>query len=118
MPFFSKAHLAFDLLPGIYSTISTFEQTYRLIGLELVQVQGWSVCMSARMSILSPKSKAKWLSAKILIKIPTLSIDSTIFRRHVSDRCNSFDIVCVLSQANGQTYRLEFWRVGQVEGYI
>ena len=30
------------------------------------------------MSISSPKSKAIWLSAKILIKIHTLSIDSTI----------------------------------------
>ncbi len=38
--------------------------------------------------------------------------------------CNSFDIVCVcvcvlpLSRLNGQTYRLEFQYVGQVEGYL
>ncbi len=39
--------------------------------------------------------------------------------------CNSFDIVCLsvclsvsLSQPNGQTYKLEFWHGGLVEGYL
>ena len=45
------------------------------------------------------------------------------------DGCNSFDIVCVsvcpsvhpsvsLFQLNAQTYGLEFWHGGQVEGYL
>ncbi len=47
------------------------------------------------------------------------------FYTRVSDGCNSFGIVilCVclsvsLSQPNGQTYRLEFWHVGQIGGYL
>ena len=48
-----------------------------------------------------------------------------IFTPSVSDGCNSFGIVILsvclsvsLSRPNGQTYRLEFWHVGQVEGYL
>ncbi len=48
-----------------------------------------------------------------------------IFTPRVNDGCNSFGIVilCVclsvsLSCPNGQTYRLEFLHVGQVEGYL
>ncbi len=40
------------------------------------QGYSWSVCY--RMLILSPKSKATWLSAKILITIRTLSTDIAI----------------------------------------
>ncbi len=40
----------------------------------------------------------------------------------VTCRVNSFDIVCVcvlpLPRPNGQTYRLDFLYVGQVEGYL
>ncbi len=49
----------------------------------------------------------------------------SVFTPSVSDGCNSFGIVilcvCVsvsLSRPNEQTYRLEFWHVGQVEGYL
>ncbi len=49
------------------------------------------------------------------------------FTPRVSDGCNSFGIVCEcvsvclsvsLSWPNRLTYRLEFWHVGQVNGYL
>ena len=53
-----------------------------------------------------------------------LSVGCQLFTPRISDGCNSFDIVCLcvcllpLSCLNGQTYRPEFWYVGQVEGYL
>ncbi len=86
-----KSHLAFDLLDNIDIQEHTDRQTSPSLDLGTTKVKarvGLSVCF--RMSILSPKSKVMWLSAKILIKIRTLSTDSAILIWIFINNCPDF----------------------------